>query len=81
MAQQSEAAIQRQAQQFAQDNITQGMQLVNVGNQYIQNAIKMGYQQSTDAQNAASNFYKNLMSGIPGAAQAPGQATVPGTGK
>ena len=80
-AQQAEANVQRAAQVFAQNNIDEGMKMINIGNTYVQNAIKLGYQQSTDAQAASSNFYKNLMGSIPTSAAAPGQAKVEGTNK
>ena len=64
-AQQAEANVQRAAQVFAQNNIDEGMKMINIGNSYVQNAIKTGYQQSVDAQAASSNFYRNLMSSIP----------------
>jgi hypothetical protein len=71
-AAQDAAILQRLAQQYAQENITQGLQLIQGGNAInqgantaIASAINTGYQQSTDANNAANQFYKNIGSYLP----------------
>jgi len=78
---QAEAQIQNMAQQFAQQNIDQGMKLINLSDKYVMDAIKQGYSQSKDATAMSGDFYKTLLSSIPGATQqaAPAQAKVAGT--
>ena len=78
---QAEAQIQNLAQQFAQQNIDQGMKLINLSDKYVMDAIKQGYSQSKDATAMSGDFYKTLLSSIPGATQqaAPAQAKVAGT--
>lgn len=66
MAQQQEAAIQRQADVYRQNLIDYGYQLVGIGDTITQNAIKAGYTASQDAQNAAGRFYASMASMIPG---------------
>ena len=80
-AMQAEAQIQNLAQQFAQQNIDQGMKLINLSDKYVMDAIKQGYSQSKDATAMSGDFYKTLLSSIPGATQqaAPAQAKVAGT--
>jgi hypothetical protein len=77
-SQQAEANIQRMTQQFAQQNIDEGMKLIGIADQYVQNAIKAGYQGSIDAQNASSRFYQSLAGGLGGNI---GQQQVSGTEK
>ena len=71
-AAQDAAMLQRLAQQYAQENITQGIALIQGGNTInqnantaIANAINTGYKQSTDANNAAQQFYQNIGSYLP----------------
>jgi len=78
---QAEAQIQNMAQQFAQQNIDQGMKLINLSDKYVMDAIRQGYSQSKDATAMSGDFYKTLLSSIPGGTQqaAPAQAKVAGT--
>ena len=75
--QQIDAIISRQAQVFADDNIKQGMALMQVGDKYIQDAISTGYSQNKDAMALSADFYKYLANAIPGLAV----ETDPATGK
>jgi hypothetical protein len=59
-SQQTEAMLQRQAAQYAQDNVNQGLNLMNIADDYIKNAINTGYLQSKDAMAISSDFYKQL---------------------
>ena len=86
-AQETEAMIQRQAAQFAQDNVTQGLQLISqaqsisgTADALIKQAISTGYTQSVDASKLASDFYNALGFSLPetqskGPAQAQPQAS------
>ena len=86
-AQETEAMIQRQAAQFAQDNVTQGLQLISqaqsisgTADKLIQEAIRTGYTQSVDASKLATDFYNALGFSLPetqskGPAQAQPQAS------
>ena len=67
MAQQSEAAIGRQADLFRQQLMDYGFKLVGVGDQITKGAIQAGYSASQDAQNAAARFYAAMGQMIPGA--------------
>ena len=67
MAQQSEAAIGRQADLFRQQLVDYGFKLVGVGDQITKGAIQAGYSASQDAQNAAARFYMAMGQMIPGA--------------
>ena len=71
-AQETEAMIQRQAAQFAQDNVTQGLQLISqaqsisgTADKLIQEAIRTGYTQSVDASKLATDFYNALGFSLP----------------
>ena len=75
--QQIDAIISRQAQVFADDNIKQGMALMQVSDKYIQDAISTGYLQNKDAMALSADFYKYLANAIPGLAV----ETDPATGK
>lgn len=66
MAQQSEAAIGRQADLFRQQLVDYGFKLVGVGDQITKGAIQAGYSASQDAQNAAARFYMAMGQMIPG---------------
>ena len=86
-AQETEAMIQRQAAQFAQDNVTQGLQLISqaqsisgTADALIKQAISTGYTQSVDASKLAADFYNALGFSLPetaskGPAQAKPQAS------
>ena len=86
-AQETEAMIQRQAAQFAQDNVTQGLQLISqaqsisgTADALIKQAISTGYTQSVDASKLAADFYNALGFSLPetqskGPAQAQPQAS------
>ena len=86
-AQETEAMIQRQAAQFAQDNVTQGLQLISqaqsisgTADALIKQAISTGYTQSADASKLAADFYNALGFSLPetaskGPAQAKPQAS------
>ena len=81
-AQETEAMIQRQAAQFAQDNVTQGLQLISqaqsisgTADALIKQAISTGYTQSVDASKLASDFYNALGFSLPEtASKGPAQA-------
>ena len=71
-AMQDAAQLQALAQQYAQQNIAQGLQLIQGGaainqgaNNAIASAINTGYTQSQDANNAANQFYQNIGSFLP----------------
>ena len=71
-AQETEAMIQRQAAQFAQDNVTQGLQLISqaqsisgTADALIKQAISTGYTQSVDASKLAADFYNALGFSLP----------------
>jgi hypothetical protein len=71
-AQETEAMIQRQASQFAQDNVTQGLQLISqaqsisgTADALIKQAISTGYTQSVDASKLAAEFYNALGFSLP----------------
>lgn len=66
MAQQSEAAIGRQADLFRQQLVDYGFKLVGIGDQITKGAIQAGYSASQDAQNAAARFYMAMGQMIPG---------------
>jgi hypothetical protein len=66
MAQQSEAAIARQADLFRQQLIDYGFKLTGVGDQITKGAVQAGYSASQDAQNAASRFYSAMFGLLPG---------------
>ena len=86
-AQETEAMIQRQASQFAQDNVNQGLALIQqaqsisgTADKLIQEAIRTGYTQSVDASKLAADFYNALGFSLPetaskGPAQAQPQAS------
>jgi len=84
-AQQTEAQIQRVAQEYAQNNINQGLQLLSqaqsisgTADKLIQNAISTGYLQSADAAKLANEFYQALGFSLPETqSKAPVQAGVP----
>jgi hypothetical protein len=59
-SQQTEAMLQRQASIYAQDNVNQGLKLMNVADDYIKSAISTGYLQSKDAMAISSDFFKQL---------------------
>jgi hypothetical protein len=58
--QQAEANVQRLTQQFVANNITNALQMVNLGNRYAQSAITQGYNANQQANQAANLFYQNL---------------------
>jgi hypothetical protein len=71
-AQQSEAQIQRLAQEYAQQNIAQGLQLLTqaqaisgTADKLIQEAIRTGYAGSQDANKLASEFYNAIGFSLP----------------
>lgn len=64
-SQQTEAMLQRQAAQYAQDNVNQGLKLMNVADEYIKSAISTGYSQSKDAMAISSDFYRQLAQMFP----------------
>lgn len=64
-AMQAEAAIQRQAEQFAQQNIDRGLQLLNIADQYTAQGIKAAYQADADARNLALRFFTAATQQIP----------------
>jgi hypothetical protein len=66
MAQQSEAAIARQADLFRQQLVDYGFKLTGIGDQITKGAVQAGYSASQDAQNAASQFYRSMFSLLPG---------------
>jgi hypothetical protein len=75
-AMQSEAAIQRQAEQFAQQNINEGIKLLNIADQYTSQGIRAAYQADADARNLALRFFTAATQQIP--QSAPGAVrTVP----
>lgn len=75
-AMQSEAAIQRQAEAFAQQNIDQGLKLLNISDQYTAQGIRAAYQGDADARNLAMRFFSAATQQIP--QSAPGAVrTVP----
>ena len=74
---QMESAIQRQAALFAQQNIDQGMQLLNMGNQYTMAGIKAAYQADADARAAAQKMYMALAGLIPTSSQQSSQTVPP----
>ena len=66
MAQQSEAAIARQADLFRQQLIDYGFKLTGIGDQITKGAVQAGYSASQDAQNAAAKFYQAMFGLLPG---------------
>ena len=64
-AMQSEAAIQRQAEQFAQQNINEGIKLLNIADQYTARGIQAAYQADADARNLALRFFTAASQQIP----------------
>lgn len=58
--QQAEANVQRLTQQFVANNISNALNMVNVGNRYAQSAITQGYNANQQANQAANLFYQNL---------------------
>jgi len=69
---QAEAILQQQAAAFAQQNVAQGIALLNqasqiqgVADKYITDAIQTGYQQSADAAKLAQGFYQSLGYSLP----------------
>lgn len=58
--QQAEANVQRLTQQFVANNITNALNMVNIGNNYARSAITQGYNANTQANQAANLFYQNL---------------------
>jgi len=56
-AQQDEAIIENLRQQLLQQNLQQGLALLQVGDQYTQQAITAGYNADQAAQNTAGRFY------------------------
>ena len=62
---QAEAAIQRQAEAFAQQNINEGIKLLNIADQYTAQGIKAAYQSDADARNIAMRFFTAAAQQIP----------------
>ena len=58
--QQAEANVQRLTQQFVANNITNALNMVNIGNNYAKSAITQGYNANQQANQAANLFYQNL---------------------
>jgi hypothetical protein len=58
--QQLEANLQRQAGEFAQQNIDRGMKLMGISDEYIMKAMNTGYAQNKDAQSLAQDFYRSI---------------------
>lgn len=58
--QQAEANVQRLTQQFVANNISNALNMVNVGNRYAQSAITQGYNANQQANQSANLFYQNL---------------------
>ena len=58
--QQAEANVQRLTQQFVANNITNALNMVNIGNNYARSAITQGYNANQQANQAANLFYQNL---------------------
>lgn len=58
----AQAAAQLEAfrQQLLQNQYTYGLQVANIGDQYVSGAIKTGLQLDQQLQQATSNFYTNL---------------------
>ena len=56
-AQQLDAQIENMRQQLLQQNLQTGLALLQVGDQYTQQAITAGYNASQNAQNTAGRFY------------------------
>jgi len=80
--QQAEAQIQRLSQQYAQNNINQGLQLLaqaqsisGTADKLIQEAIRTGYAGSQDAARLASEFYNAIGYSLPETqSKTPGQS-------
>jgi hypothetical protein len=62
---QAQAAIQRQAEVFAQQNINEGIKLLNIADQYTTQGIKASYQSDADARNLAMRFFSSVMQQVP----------------
>jgi hypothetical protein len=62
---QAQAAIQRQAEVFAQQNINEGIKLLNIADQYTTQGIKAAYQSDADARNLAMRFFSSVMQQVP----------------
>ena len=60
-AQQLDAQIENMRQQLLQQNLQTGLALLQVGDQYTQQAITAGYNASQNAQNTAANFYNQAL--------------------
>ena len=60
-AQQLDAQIENLRQQLLQQNLQQGLALLQVGDAYTQQAITAGYNASQNAQNTAANFYNQAL--------------------
>lgn len=58
--QQMEAAIQNQAQQYSQNLINQGVQMLGLGDQYAAQGIQTEYQANNEANQLASEFAAQL---------------------
>jgi len=58
--QQLEANLQRQAGEFAQQNIDRGMKLMGISDEYIMKAMNTGYAQNKDAQALSQDFFRSI---------------------
>ena len=78
-AMQAESQIERTAQQYAQDNINQGLKLMGVADKYITDAIQAGYTGAKDAAALTKDFYSQIANMLPTTAGGtPTAATPPG---
>lgn len=78
--QQISAAIQNQAQVYAQDLVNQGLQLLQLGNSYAAQGIQAEYQSNTQAQQLSYQFAQELANLFAGAFNSNGQAPSPQSG-
>jgi K+-sensing histidine kinase KdpD len=63
-AQQLDAQIENMRQQLLQQNLQTGLALLQVGDQYTQQAITAGYNADQTAQNTAGRFYGAALQAI-----------------
>jgi len=77
-AMQAESQIERTAQQYAQDNINQGLKLMGVADKYIADAIQAGYTGAKDAAALTKDFYSQIANMLPTTAGGTPVAAKPG---
>jgi hypothetical protein len=77
-AMQAESQIERTAQQYAQDNINQGLKLMGVADKYITDAIQAGYTGAKDAAALTKDFYSQIANMLPTTAGGTPVAAKPG---